>query len=193
MDKNNIGYNKTTCLSTPGARSPETVRQSHPRHLCFFQMTASVAMYGEVHKKHTFSPRFTSLLPPNNMAQKQIKLHSKMGTQFPLEEVAKLLQRKNLKERKFHSALGARTEVCPTFRSLGLPPGRAGPKPPPLTPFLSPEGLQWTREPKQMPVLCGESPREALGCPRALSPFFPDFCVLCRLTFFSLQLSELSW
>lgn len=119
--------NKTTCLLTPGAHvlllQPSHLtdwRESHYRPL-HLSDDSHCHMYKEVHKKqHVFSLRFTLLLSPNNMAQNKIKLHSKMGTEFPLEEEAKLLQRKRSQEQKlflgkFHSAcaLGVRTKVCP--------------------------------------------------------------------------------
>lgn len=79
------------CPSSEAQSSRSMERASPPATLL---LSDDSHCHIEMHKKqHMFSLRFTSLLPPDNMAQNRMKLCSKMETEFPPEEEAKLLQR----------------------------------------------------------------------------------------------------
>lgn len=159
-------------LPTPGAYiiflQPDRLGpggRSHPHHLGFFQTTASVACV----EKGT---RFTSLPPSNNTHKVKLSYTLKREQSFHWRRRQSCYRERI--SRKGNLAvccvLGVSTEVCPSeFLSVGLPSGRAAPKPPPIKRFPPLRVLQGPGEPKQMPVPCAEPLRAAPGGPRGSS------------------------
>ena len=153
--------------------------QSHPHHLGFFRTTASVACV----EKGT---RFTSLPPSNNPHKVKLSYTLKREQSFHWRR-RQSCYRETI-SRKGNLAvlcvLRVSTEVYPSeFRSVGLPSGRAAPKPPPVKRFSPLRVLQGPGEPKQMPVPSAEPLRAAPGGPRSSSVF----CVFLLIFVFSLQ------
>ena len=91
--KRSASANPRSLHHLPSARPPWTRGTESPPPPRFLSDDCQRCMCGEGHKIH-----IPATLKQH--AQSQIKLHSKTGTEFPLEEEAELLQRKNLKERK---------------------------------------------------------------------------------------------
>lgn len=144
-----------------------------PRYLCSFLMTASVACI-EKSTRNTFSGRFTSLLPQDNRARNQIKLHSKMGT-VSTGGGGKAVTEKELERRKFLSVLWLELRSVPPFspwgctqttshQSTSLPLGDMGAQANAYSMWSIPQGSS------------GSFWGSFVG--------FPDFCVLCKLIFF---------